>query len=68
MKSTSQLVVRSHSSGVPQRQFSAESIQLPVMCGAMVVCCMRYGVLDTNRLKVMTTKKSVVFNFSCFSL
>ena len=27
------------------------STPLPVMCGALVVSCMRYGVLDTNHLK-----------------
>ena len=33
------------------RPSTTRSTPLPVMCGALVVSCMRYGVLDTNRLK-----------------
>ena len=34
------------------RLFTTRSTQLPVMCGALVVSCMRYGVSDINHLKV----------------
>ncbi len=33
------------------RPSTTRSTPLPVMCGALVVSCMRYGVSDTNRLK-----------------
>ena len=33
------------------RLFTTRSTPLPVMCGALDVSCMRYGVLDTNHLK-----------------
>ena len=33
------------------RPSTTRSTPLPVMCGALVVSCMRYGVSDTNHLK-----------------
>ena len=33
------------------RHFTIRSTPLPVMCGALVVSCMRYGVSDTNLLR-----------------
>jgi len=37
------------------RHCTTENIQFKVMCGAMGVCYMRYGVWDVNRLKSWTT-------------
>ena len=34
------------------RLFITRSTPLPVMCGALVVSCMRYGVSDTNLSKI----------------
>ena len=36
----------------PIRPSTTRSTPQPVTCGALVVSCMRYGVLDTNHLKV----------------
>ena len=36
------------------RHCSVKDIQFRVMFGAMGVCCMKYGVLDTNHLKGST--------------
>ena len=33
------------------RHFTTKSTPQPVMCGALVCSCMRYGVWDTNHLK-----------------
>ena len=33
------------------RQPASRSIPLPVMCGALVHCCLKYGAWDTNLLK-----------------
>ena len=33
------------------RQSALRSIPLPVMCGALVHCCLKYGALDTNLSK-----------------
>lgn len=35
------------------RAYCIRNIQFIVMCGAMVVFCMRYGALDTLLLKVL---------------
>ena len=47
------------SNGVHQKQYFRESTPQPVMCGAMDVYSMRYGVLDTNLLKATRLKRSV---------
>ena len=39
------------------RPSTTRSTPLPVMCGALVVSCMRYGVSDTNRLKILLILK-----------
>ena len=39
------------SSGQPLRPFITRNTQLPVTCGHMGVCSMRYGVWDTSHLK-----------------
>ena len=39
------------------RPFITRSTPLPVMCGALVVSCMRYGVSDTNHLKATRIQK-----------
>ena len=35
------------------RHFTIRSTPLPVMCGALAVSCMRYGVSDTNLLRIV---------------
>ncbi len=40
------------SSGRPLRPFTTRSTPLPVMCGPTGVCSTRYGVLDTNHLRL----------------
>ena len=39
------------SNGQPLRPFITRNTRLPVMCGHMGVCSMRYGVWDTSHLK-----------------
>ena len=39
------------------RPFTTRSTPLPVMCGALAVSCMRYGVLDTNHLRHITMQR-----------
>ena len=39
------------------RQFSTRSTPLQVMCGALVVSCMRYGVSDMNHLSASPTQR-----------
>ena len=39
------------SSGQLQKPFTTRNTPLPVMSGAMAVCSMKCGVLDTNLLK-----------------
>ena len=43
------------SSGQLQRLLPTKNTQQPVMCGAMAVSSMRYGVSDTNLLKARPT-------------
>ena len=38
------------------RPSTTKSTPLPVMCGALVVSCMRYGVSDINHLKDTQTR------------
>ena len=46
--------------GQHQRLCTIASTPQPVMCGAMAVCCMRYGVSDTSRLRVAPIHKYTV--------
>ena len=39
------------------RPSTTRSIPLPVTCGALVVSCMRYGVLDINLSKAIQIQK-----------
>ena len=41
----------------PIRLSTTRSTPQPVTCGATVVSCMRYGVLDINLLKATQTQK-----------
>ena len=41
------------------RLYTIRSIQQRVMCGVLVVSCMRSGALDTNHLKATPTLKYV---------
>ena len=52
---------RSQSNGQHQMPSTTRSTPLPVMCGALVVSCMRYGVSDTNRLKDTLTYRSASY-------
>ena len=45
------------SSGQHQKLLPFASTPQPVMCGAMAVCCMRYGVLDTDLSRKCPTKR-----------
>ena len=56
---TLQKVVLFPFGGQLQRLCTIASIRLPVMCGAMAVCSMRYGVLDTSLLRVVQIHRSV---------
>ena len=38
--------------GFLNRPFTTRSTPLPVMCGALAVSCMRYGVLDMHLLRI----------------
>ena len=49
---------RSQSNGQHQTPSTTRSTPLPVMCGALVVSCTRYGVSDTNHLKDTPTYRS----------
>ena len=51
LKSESLLLMKLYETLVYYRQFTTRSTPLPVMCGALVVSCMRYGVLDILCLK-----------------
>ena len=52
------------SGGQLLRLSTSRSTLLPVMCGAMDVCCMRYGALGTNSLMEKTILK-LVYASSC---
>ena len=56
---TFQKAVQFPSGGQHQKLCIIASTRLPVMCGAMAVYSMRYGVLDTNLLRTAQTHKSV---------
>ena len=43
-------VEKSPLSGQLQKRYTFENTPLPVISGAMAVCSMRYGVLDTGHL------------------
>ena len=47
------------SSGLHQRLSTTRSTPQPVMCGAMGVCCMRYGVWDTSHLNFKATLRYI---------
>ena len=55
------------SNGQPLRLYITRSTPLPVMCGPTDVCSMRYGVLDTNRLKEYQTS-TLVFVSQLFAI
>ena len=56
---------------IAHRLFTIRSTPLPVMCGALDVSCMRFGVLDTSHLKatiilryyatIVATEKKLIF-------
>ena len=43
--------------GQLQKPFTIRNTPLPVMSGAMAVCSMRSGALDTNHLKELRTPR-----------
>ncbi len=44
------------------------SIPVPVMCGVMELSCMRYGVWDTNLLKMLKIIRFSIFQCVCMFL
>ena len=45
------------------RPFISRSTLQPVMCGALGHSCMRYGVWDTNHLKIKQTQRYTVYHY-----
>ena len=42
---------------IHDRPSTTRSTRLPVMCGATAVSCMRYGVSDTNHLRLIVMQR-----------
>lgn len=59
MVATLDMEVRCPWSGQPLRQFTGGNTPLPVMCGATVVSCLRYGVWAVNRSEELKAQRYI---------